>query len=88
MCLALPQKTPVSPALNLVSGHIVVKIPSSPALNLVFAPIVAKNPLSPALKSIFAPIVVKSLDREDKTFLHHYLKQKKQGEMLCFFVSG
>ena len=71
MCLALPQKTPVSPALNLVSGHIVVKIPSSPALNLVFA-----------------PIVVKSLDREDKTFLHHYLKQKKQGEMLCFFVSG
>ena len=54
MCLALPQKTPVSPALNLV----------------------------------FAPIVAKSLDREDKTFLHHYLKQKKQGEMLCFFVSG
>ena len=118
MCLALPPKTPVSPALNLVSDHIVVKIPPSSALKSILAHIVAKIPPSSALKSIlvhivvkipplpalksisvhivakippssalnlvFAHIVAKILDREDKT-RHHYLKQKKQGEMLCFF---
>ena len=59
MCLALPPKTPVSPALNLVSGHIVAKIPLRPALNPVLARIVAKISPSPALKSILVHIVAK-----------------------------
>gem|GEM_PF-5863659 len=59
MCLALPQKTPVSPALNLVSGHIVAKIPPSSALKSILVHIVVKIPPSSALNLLFAHIVVK-----------------------------
>ena len=59
MCLALPQKTPVSPVLKSILVHIVAKSPPSSALNLLLVHIVAKIPPLPALKSILVHIVAK-----------------------------